>query len=104
MMRKLACWKGLPAQAQSELLEDSLQELAVDCLENAPLICSLPARQRHSRWFRMLEKYHYQWRVRSERRREPGMALDELPGDASPNNPELAWEQLPPSPALTCPC
>ncbi|MHC5063557.1 MAG: hypothetical protein ACYTG5_06245 [Planctomycetota bacterium] len=90
LQRRLACWKGLQSRRHADVLEDLLQELALDCLENSALILKLEERERHSRWFRLLQKKHYQLRLRSARRCEVREELDRLPAssEGGPN-----WEE-----------
>ncbi len=78
--RRLACWKGLSSRLHGDIFDDLHQELALDCLEHAELILSLSAHERHGRWFRLLQKHHYQLRLRPNRLCEVREHLDQIPG------------------------
>ena len=83
LLRKLHIWKGLNQDQHRDLIEDLDQELWLDCLQHAELIISLPSRERHTRWFRLIEKQHYRLHTRSERVRAPDTALESL-ADSAP--------------------
>ncbi len=91
LQRRLACWKGLQSRRHADVLEDLLQELALDCMENPELILELEERERHSRWFRLIQKKHYQLRLRSARRSEVRDEMDRLPASGRLGGPN--WEE-----------
>lgn len=62
MLRRVAAWKGIPNPMLREWQEDVIQELAVDCLENARAVAELPDRERHARWMRRAEAVIYRLR------------------------------------------
>ena len=61
-LRRIASWKGIPRPLLRDWLDDVLQELAVDCIEHAMAIVSMPERERHARWMRHAEKVIYRHR------------------------------------------
>lgn len=61
-LRRIASWKGIPRALLRDWLDDVLQELAVDCVENARILASLDDRERHARWMRRTEKVIYRHR------------------------------------------
>ncbi len=63
-LRRIASWKRLSRGELPELLDDLLQELAIDCLEHARTIVALPPAARHGRWMRMAERWVYRFHVR----------------------------------------
>ena len=71
VLRQLNCWKGLSTRHHRDLIDDLIQEVVLDCLENAELIASTGLRERHNRWFRLVEQAHYRLRLRSQRRVAP---------------------------------
>lgn len=69
VLRQLNCWKGLGSHRHSDLVNDLVQEVVLDCLENPDLVVSLTRHDRHNRWFRLVQQTHY--RLRSQRRAAP---------------------------------
>jgi hypothetical protein len=63
-LRRIASWKQLGRGELPELRDELLQELAVDCLQHAPAIVSMPAAQRHGRWMRLAERWVYRHHLR----------------------------------------
>ncbi|MGK0299941.1 MAG: hypothetical protein ACI89X_000809 [Planctomycetota bacterium] len=61
-LRRIGSWKAIPRLLLRDWLDDVLQELAVDCLEHAGAIVSMPERERHARWMRQAEKVIYRHR------------------------------------------
>ncbi len=68
MVYRILTWKGLPKAYYQELRAELRQELAVDCLENAPQVIVQPRTVRHSRWMRIAERYVYQHLIKFPRR------------------------------------
>jgi len=50
------------------LLEEARQELALDCLVHDRELTAMPRRERHARWFRLVERTAYHACIRSSRR------------------------------------
>lgn len=63
-LRRIAGWKQLGRGELPELLDELLQELAVDCLQHARAIVSMTPSQRHGRWMRLAERWVYRHHVR----------------------------------------
>ena len=82
IVRRIAAWKQLTRPAQTDLLEDLQQELAVDCLANAPHVVVEPPRVRHGRWLRTAERFAYDNFVQPHRRR---VGTDELTARPEPS-------------------
>ncbi|MCU0863872.1 MAG: hypothetical protein MUC36_08780 [Planctomycetes bacterium] len=94
-LRRIMVWKSVPRARLPELLAEVQQELAVDTLEHAELIATLPLRSRHLRWMRLASRWLYRhWQVR---RQEP--ALAEEPATSNPPT-ELVPTDLPPVPSV----
>lgn len=88
-LRRQVQWKNLPSDWRHELLTELRHSLAVDCLEQPEAVCDLDPRQRHSRWFRLLEREVRASRQRLSHRIDHGTPLDELPAAATLATPEL---------------
>lgn len=67
-LRQMSCWSGLNTRAHPDVVDDLIGELAVDCLEHAESIAAMNRRDRHNRWFRLVEQAHYRLRLRGQRR------------------------------------
>ena len=91
LLRRLHLWKGLDREQHHDLLEDLQQDLVLDCLENPELVVSLSSRDRHTRWFRLIERNHYQLHVRANRQRANSDQITSLHdgGNASQFEAEL---------------
>ncbi|MEY4674159.1 MAG: hypothetical protein RL148_1943, partial [Planctomycetota bacterium] len=61
-------------------LEEARQELALDCLVHDRDLQAMPRRERHSRWFRLVERTAYHAGLRSTRRVQGGVDPDQLAG------------------------
>ncbi|GAB4141675.1 MAG: hypothetical protein Fur0037_08580 [Planctomycetota bacterium] len=83
-LRRQAQWKRLPPGSQSDLVEDLKAALAVDCLERAAEICDLEPRERHGRWFRLLEREVRSSRPCMTHRANPAAEPDEIAVDPGP--------------------
>lgn len=70
LLRRMRCWKGLHPRHHADIIEDLRQDLLLDCLEHADALAAMSQVERHGRWFRLLERRHYQLRVRASRRAE----------------------------------
>ena len=70
VLRRIGAWKGLPPSRLTELREDVLQELRVDCLTDARALRAMAPRERHARWMQRTERALYRL-VRHERRCRP---------------------------------
>lgn len=79
-MRSLALRRGLAPARRDELLEEARQELALDCLVHDRDLQAMPRRERHSRWFRLVERTAYHAGLRSTRRVQGGVDPDHLVG------------------------
>lgn len=80
VLRRMRCWRGLDSRRQGELVDEAVQDLVVDCLEHPDAIAAMSARERHARWFRLVERRAYtQWR-RDRHVREDVLPLDRLVG------------------------
>ncbi len=79
LLRRLQTWKGFDRAMHADLVDDLNQELWLDCLQNADDIVALPTRDRHVRWFRLVERNHYRLHIRADRRRASDAVLDALP-------------------------
>lgn len=80
MLRRMHRWKGLHPGRHADVLQDLHQDLLLDCLEHGDTIAALSTQERNGRWFRLLEKRHYQLRLRDGRQTEPGISPDSLVG------------------------
>ncbi|HLQ36219.1 MAG TPA: hypothetical protein VK348_00355, partial [Planctomycetota bacterium] len=67
VLRRVSAWKGCLPQRRKELAADLRQELAVDCLQHPDIVCDLPPRARHTRWFRQLQRLLYRQHFRGLR-------------------------------------
>lgn len=76
LLRKLLLWKGLDRTRHADLIEDLSQELFLDCIQHGAEIISLPERERHTRWLRLLERCVYRQHIRSDRRRDHDVAVE----------------------------
>jgi hypothetical protein len=74
MLRRSAVWKRLPARLARDWRDDVRQELSLDCVQHAPLICGLATRDRERRWMRRAERWIY--RNHSRRPRLESLAFD----------------------------
>ncbi len=83
-MRRMFSWNGLHPTRHAEVLEDLHQDLLLDCVENADTIAALDQRERHGRWFRLIEHSHYRLRVRDTRRNLGAQPLAEVVAEAPP--------------------
>ena len=92
MLRRLGAWKGIHPGSLREWQDDVVQELAVDCLEDAQAIVGLSERERHARWMRRAEAVIYRLR------RGHSSAVAVLEETAAPSpHPELPPDlDLPP--------
>jgi hypothetical protein len=83
MLRRMRCWKGLSSRRHADVLADLRQDLLLDCLENAAALAAMTPLERHARWFRLLERRHYQLRVRDGRLTEaasdPNQVAEPMP-------------------------
>jgi len=77
MLRCNRRWRRLPEPTRCDLIGDLRQELRLDCLEHLPVVLQLPQRERHQRWFRLVERWLYRHQPRAE-----VAALDHEPGAA----------------------
>src|SRR5262245_25374577 len=59
MLRCNRRWRRLPEPSRRDLIGDLRQELRLDCLEHLPVVLQLPQRERHQRWFRLVERWIY---------------------------------------------
>ncbi|MBL8752928.1 MAG: hypothetical protein JNK15_06460 [Planctomycetes bacterium] len=96
-LRRIMVWKRLPRHCLAELIDETRQELAVDCLENVWLVVAQPTPARHLRWMRCVERFVYRnWVVRGP----TAEVDDDLPARPDPCiAPDLAelWpDQAPP--------
>lgn len=66
LLRRLLGWRGFTEHARHDLRLDLEQELRLDCLLHAEAILRLPPRSRHQRWFRLVERWVYRQRLRSQ--------------------------------------
>ncbi len=78
-LRRLTQWKGFDARRHEDVLDDVRQELAVDCLVGAEEVLALEERERHRRWFRIVQQVHYRLRTRDARYETGNAELDRLP-------------------------
>ena len=78
LLRRLHMWKGLDRDQHHDLLEDLQQDLILDCLENPDVVVSLSSRDRHTRWFRLIERNHYQLHLRANRQRASSEQINYL--------------------------
>jgi len=92
ILRRMRCWKGLNTRQHIDVIEDLRQDLVLDCLEHADAISSMTQAERHSRWFRLLERRHYELRVRAGRRCDAGSSPEQL--GRSPEGPLMLEETL----------
>lgn len=51
--------RGASSARRSQIFTDLQQELRADCIEHAKEVLLLPARERHTRWFRIAERWIY---------------------------------------------
>ena len=77
MLRCNRRWRRLPEPTRHDLIGDLRQELRLDCLEHLPVVLQLPQRERHQRWFRLVERWLYRHQPRAA-----VAALDREPGAA----------------------
>lgn len=82
-VRRVAAWRSLPRNRVPELTADVAQELALDALQHAELLLTMPEAERSRRWHRLAERWLYHERMHSSRlssaqlpeaRTEPGTA------------------------------
>lgn len=78
-LRRVASWKGIRLRRQQDLLADLRQELVLDCLEHPDQVCGLDRRDRHGRWFRVVERSLYRLQVRDARVAEGDAGLELVP-------------------------
>lgn len=67
LVRKYQVWQGLNPSQQQEVVEESTQELWLDCLSNTEELVRLDHGRRCSCWFRLLERRHYHLYTKSQR-------------------------------------
>lgn len=77
-LRSLALRRSLAPARREELFEEARQELALDCLVHDRELTAMPRRERHSRWFRLIERTAYHTCFRASRRARAGVDLDGL--------------------------
>jgi hypothetical protein len=87
LLRQLGVWEGLTSARRREVVEDLCQDLSLDFLENRAALAEMAAAERHQRWFRLVNRRHYDLEVRPLRGRRD-VALDsvavETPSDVDP--------------------
>ncbi|MCB9870463.1 MAG: hypothetical protein H6836_06120 [Planctomycetes bacterium] len=88
LLRKLHLWKGLHTARHRDIVEDIEQELWLDCLLWPEEIVGMTGRDRHTRWFRIVERSHYRLHTRSERLRASDTEPDAVCASASSSEPD----------------
>src|SRR5262245_21125724 len=98
MLRRLLAWRGCADACRGELLLDLRQELRLDCLQHPELIVALRPRDRHQRWFRLVERWVYRQRLRPESVAEDFEPAARPPGTEFEPSPEQLRRLLPSTP------
>ena len=98
VLRRIGAWKGISPQQLTDLQEDVLQELHVDCLEHPGEVTSMSPQQRHARWMQLSERTVY--RLRRHLRRCSALPDDCTAKDVEPSQ----GAATPPMPPLVTLC
>jgi hypothetical protein len=69
VLRRLASWKGLRPRQDADLVADLFQDVALDAIENAEIVCALTPTERNRRWMGIAHHTHYRLHERTMRRR-----------------------------------
>lgn len=92
-VRRSAAWKGLDRNQIPDLIEDIVQELAVDVLTAPERAIGLPQDERHRRWMQIAERWIYQRKGRARAAdTDPHLDLRNLPAPAwEPESPTMLF-------------